>query len=138
MLSRRPGGTTGKKAPPKAEQDPAGATVDEWKATLQDARGYAWASGDLNPIHLSGLTARLFGFKQPLIHGMWSLTRIAGRHAAHAAGPKTELYCEFKLPLLLPGKALLKHWPDGEGVGFKLLDGSGEKPHVTGWLRPHE
>ncbi len=134
MLSRRPGGSTGKKTPPTPVAEAAGTTSDDWRATLSDARSYAWASGDLNPIHLSGVTARLFGFKQPLIHGMWSLSRIAGRHADQAAKPQCELYGEFKLPLLLPGKAMLKHWRDGQGVGFRLLDGSGEKPHVTGWL----
>lgn len=134
MLSRRPGGSTGKKAQPKPDAEVAGTSTDGWRVTIADARRYAWVSGDLNPIHLSTATARLFGFKRPLIHGMWSLSRIAGRHAELAARPGAELYCEFKLPLLLPGKAQLKHWQDAQGISFKLADGAGEKPHVTGWL----
>ena len=36
-------------------------------------RRYAKISGDYNPIHLSKLSAGLFGFKQPIAHGMHTL-----------------------------------------------------------------
>ncbi|MDN5874434.1 MAG: hypothetical protein L0H29_08655, partial [Sinobacteraceae bacterium] len=38
-------------------------------------RRYARVSGDYNPIHLYPLTARLFGFKRAIAHGMWSAAR---------------------------------------------------------------
>ena len=40
------------------------------------ARSYANLSGDYNPIHLFTWSARLFGFKQPIIHGMWTKARV--------------------------------------------------------------
>jgi acyl dehydratase len=40
------------------------------------ARSYARLSGDYNPIHLFTWSARLFGFKQPIIHGMWTKARV--------------------------------------------------------------
>ena len=40
-------------------------------------------SGDVNPIHLSGLTAKAFGFKRAIAHGMWVKARALGR----AVGP---------------------------------------------------
>jgi hypothetical protein len=33
---------------------------------------YAKVSGDLNPIHLFKWLAKLFGFKQNIVHGMWT------------------------------------------------------------------
>ena len=38
-------------------------------------RRYAAISGDYNPIHLGALSAKLFGFKQAIAHGMWSKAR---------------------------------------------------------------
>lgn len=139
MLSRRPGGTQGKKPPPQLAVEAPGAISEPWRVSPTVARAYAWASGDLNPIHLSPVTAKLFGFPRALAHGMWSLSRIAGRHQAVSSRPMTELYAEFKLPLFLPGEAVHQFWPEPNGgLSFKLLDGKGEKPHVTGSLKRHE
>ena len=39
-------------------------------------RRYAGVSGDPNPIHMYAVTARLFGFKSAIAHGMWSYARV--------------------------------------------------------------
>lgn len=52
----------------------------EWaRYTLpEDAgRAYARLSGDANPIHLWAWSARLLGFRQPIIHGLHTLGRVA-------------------------------------------------------------
>lgn len=46
-----------------------------WRVPEDLGRRYAAATGDWNPIHLHALSARLFGFKRAIIHGMWSLAR---------------------------------------------------------------
>ena len=54
------------------------ATLNEftrWKAPADIGRRYARVSGDYNPIHLSALTARLFGFPQAIAHGLWNKAR---------------------------------------------------------------
>ena len=38
-------------------------------------RRYAKVSGDVNPIHLHPLGARLFGFRGAIAHGMWTKAR---------------------------------------------------------------
>ena len=38
-------------------------------------RSYAASSGDYNPWHLYGATAKLFGFRKAIAHGMWSLSK---------------------------------------------------------------
>ncbi|MEP1447066.1 MAG: MaoC/PaaZ C-terminal domain-containing protein [Paraglaciecola sp.] len=43
-----------------------------WQLKGNLGRRYAKVSGDFNPIHVSKWTAKLFGFKQHIIHGMWT------------------------------------------------------------------
>jgi len=48
-------------------------------------RRYSRVGGDINPIHLFDVTAKLFGFDRAIIHGMWTLARcvaeLGGREA---------------------------------------------------------
>src|SRR3954468_2939139 len=48
-----------------------GRPVATWRGADDAGRRYAKVSGDVNPIHLSGLTAKAFGFKRAIAHGMW-------------------------------------------------------------------
>ncbi|MFT6399499.1 MAG: fatty acid synthase, partial [Bradymonadia bacterium] len=53
--------------------DCPGQIADHAPADLGD---FAWASGDMNPIHVSPTFARLAGFAEPIVHGMWSASRL--------------------------------------------------------------
>lgn len=66
------------------------------------------ASGDFNPIHLSAISARLFGFPRAIAHGFWNKARTLAELQQHlpAAGP--ELSVRFQQPLLLPGAVTLQ------------------------------
>ena len=57
-------------------QSPAWIKQEKLTLTPQIAREYAAVSGDYNPIHLHWLTAKPFGFKAPIIHGMYSVARM--------------------------------------------------------------
>ena len=57
---------------PSAEQPPATAT---WNLPGDLGRRYASVSGDINPIHMHPLSARLFGFPSAIAHGMWTKAR---------------------------------------------------------------
>ena len=67
-------------------------------------RRYAKISGDYNPIHLFALTARLFGFKRPIAHGMWTLARTISLVPIQQAQAITEVNCRFKRPVFLPSQ----------------------------------
>lgn len=135
MLSRGKGKGKGKKSNNNAPSS-TDAKIDEyqrWDLQGNLGRKYAKISGDFNPIHLYGCTAKLFGFKQPIIHGMWSLARAA------AALEKTISYpvkydVSFKLPVLLPNSVIFAQSENDSGVHFKLLDKNAEKPHLSGEL----
>ena len=57
-----------------------------WTLPLHAGRHYAALSGDWNPIHLWGWSARLFGLRQPIIHGAHSMARARPNWSAWAAG----------------------------------------------------
>ncbi|GGW86024.1 MaoC/PaaZ C-terminal domain-containing protein [Alteromonas halophila] len=89
---------------------PAGDVAGELDADAGIGRRYARVAGDINPIHLSAVSARLFGFKSALAHGMWSLAAAASnivdeQHNHSAKGVIEALSCSFHKPLLLPGSA---------------------------------
>jgi acyl dehydratase len=102
-----------------------------WRLPADLGRRYAAVSGDYNPIHLTALTARMFGFKRPIAHGWWLLARMLAEldHEVPAAG---ELEARFVSPVYLPGAATFESGPQGGATRFVLR---GREPHVSGSLR---
>ena len=105
--------------------------------TRQDLVNYAGVSGDLNPIHVADLTARPFGFRAAIAHGMWSMARCAAEidRAVPASVPRV-LEVQFRKPVFLPSWLSLRSARCGSGAQFALLDAQGERLHLAGSLRP--
>jgi len=97
-------------------------------------RRYGAVSGDRNPIHLSALSAKLFGFRRAIAHGMWTQARAAACLLPDRPLEQASLQVEFKTPLFLPGKATLWTHRTASGAQFEVRDGKGQKPHVRGQL----
>lgn len=111
-------------------------TQERWNLAANLGRRYARVSGDSNPIHLFSVTAKLFGFKQHIAHGMWSKARIAATLAPYLQGDKIELVTDFKLPVFLPSQVEL-HWNEFSETAtasteFELRNIKGDKTHVAG------
>jgi hypothetical protein len=98
-------------------------------------RRYGFISGDVNPIHMSDLTARAFGFPKAIAHGMWSLARLASDFEPARFDGGCELNVGFKLPIYMPAWLMLQRWDIENGEAFALRDAQGEKPHLTGTLK---
>jgi MaoC dehydratase-like protein len=98
-------------------------------------RRYGFISGDVNPIHMSDLTARAFGFPKAIAHGMWSLARLASDFEPAQFDGGCELSVNFKLPIYMPSWLMLQRWSIENGTGFALRDAQGEKPHLAGTLK---
>ena len=98
-------------------------------------RSYGRVSGDVNPIHLSALTAKFLGFKEPIAHGMWTKARALAVLMPREAVDQAEVIVEFKTPLFLPARASL--WANrGEGEAiFEVRNAKGDKPHLRGQVR---
>ena len=90
----------------RGEQPPAiptGQAAAKWSLPGGLGRTYGLASGDINPIHMSAVTAKAMGFPQAIAHGMWTYARVLGAIGPVTSGPCTS-HVWFKKPVLLPGK----------------------------------
>lgn len=96
--------------------------VRQWDLKSNFGRAYAAISGDYNPIHLYGFTAKLFGFPHGCImHGMWSIgacvaeiipgDAIKATASAVSSSPLAEVYVELKMPMYLPARPVLVSKP---------------------------
>jgi acyl dehydratase len=110
-------------------------------------RRYARVSGDYNPHHLSDVTARLIGFNQAMVHGMWSLARtLACLEKAMPLVPPFSVDAAFKLPVFMPatlqlGYKQVVHGHKTRRIVFDLRDAATFRPHlkgrVTGFEKEH-
>jgi acyl dehydratase len=92
---------------------------------------YARVSGDFNPIHLTARTASMFGFKQAVAHGMWSL----GAAADQLPAERIQVDTQFKLPVYLPSEALARTWPVEGGVDIAMCTMRGDRLHLAMQVR---
>ena len=98
-------------------------------------RRYAAVSGDRNPIHLSGVGARLFGIRGPIAHGMWMKARCLAAFE-ELLGQPARYAVSFKQPLRIPARAGLASVRRGDGLDFALRGGDGDRIHLTGSIEP--
>lgn len=69
------------------------------------SRRYARVSGDWNPIHLGWAGARLFGYRRPIAHGMWTLARTLALVGLDRGTAGETFDAAFQAPFYLPGTA---------------------------------
>jgi acyl dehydratase len=117
---------------PVGELDRAAA---QWRLPEDAGRRYAKVSGDVNPIHLSGLTAKAFGFKRAIAHGMWvearALAALSGRLPDALA-----VDVAFRKPVFLPSTVTLSTAPVGGGWDVAVRNASTGTEHLVGTVRP--
>ena len=137
FLARRRGAGAKDVREPKPVPNPR-VELRSFRAAAGLGREYGWLAGDLNPIHVSDLSARMFGFRAAIAHGMWSLARCASEFPDEFLQRSCEYSVHFKLPIFLRSWVLLESWPGDAGLEFTLRDAQGDKPHLSGSLRPLE
>lgn len=117
----------------EAEQLPAAAT---WRLPGDLGRRYGSISGDINPIHMHSLTARLFGFPSAIAHGMWTKARCL----AALAGRLPDAFAveaSFRRPILLPATVEFAEASADDGsVRFAVRDANKGTPHLDGSVSP--
>jgi acyl dehydratase len=106
-----------------------------WDVPGDIGRRYAAVSGDRNPIHLHALTARLFGQKAAIAHGMWTKARCLAALEPHLPDAFT-VEVAFKLPVLLPAAVAFATWTEDGERHLSLRDARSGKPHLTGRVSP--
>ena len=87
----------------------------------------------------SAPSAKLFGFRQAIAHGLWTKARALAAMLPRQPIGQAEVMVEFKTPLYLPGRASL--WSTRQVKGkqphnaiFEVRNAKGDKPHLRAQL----
>lgn len=127
----------------KPDQQPAERTVEEplqqsplssWNAPANIGRRYARIAGDYNPIHMFGVTAKLFGFPRAIAHGLWNKGRALAELDKRLPKAGYEVGVRFQKPVLLPSQVHL-HASDAADSGQFSLTGDKGQSHFSGYWR---
>lgn len=128
-------------APPPKSNEPATLPTypskEEWQLPANLGRRYAAISGDSNPIHLFAFSAKLFGFKGHIAHGMWTKARTIAALYDQLDSDACKIVIDFKLPVFLPAKIQLNYEQttseqQKSEIVFDVRDQAGTKPHMKG------
>ncbi|WP_324649349.1 MaoC/PaaZ C-terminal domain-containing protein [Georgenia sp. H159] len=116
-------------------EDGAGDVVALWSLGADTGKRYAEVSGDRNPIHVSRVGAKVFGFPRPIAHGMYTASRALAQ-VARFRGDAFTWDVEFAKPVLLPGRVALSVDTAGEGVRYTGRHPRSGKLHFSGSVTP--
>ena len=109
--------------------------VAQWKAPADIGRQYAKVSGDYNPIHLSAVSAKLFGFPTAIAHGLWNKARTLAALADHLPTANVDIAVQSQKPVRLPSEVTLIASAAGSSGDFQLM-GAGDLEHMVGHWSP--
>lgn len=130
-LARMSSGEKKSSSSPRPEL-PKHSTHEGWTLNEDLGRQYAKVSGDSNPIHLYATTAKLFGFKGHIAHGMWTKARAIAALVRNIKSDAIEVSVSFKLPVFLPSDIELHHTRKDNRIDFDVRDTEGKKMHMQG------
>lgn len=100
------------------------------RVPADQGRQYARVSGDFNPIHMHAVSAKLFGFKRAIAHGMWTLARCLGEVHDDLPASPCFLEVDFKRPVLLPSSVLITSRRGGAELSVDVKQAHGSAPHL--------
>lgn len=130
ILKRGPSGEGGGAGRGASDDEPLPVTAT-WRLSGDLGRRYGAVSGDLNPIHIHSVSARLLGFPAAIAHGMWTKARCLA-----ALGPglpdRFTVQVSFRKPILLPATVDFSEQADEGGVLFAVRGAGKGTPHLDG------
>jgi acyl dehydratase len=106
-----------------------------WTLRSGLGRRYARVSGDANPIHLSALTARPFGLRRPIAHGMWTLARSIAA-VANRLPDRYTVDASIRRPIELPGTVRFGASTRDGRLEFGVSSADGGVTHLVGRATP--
>ncbi len=117
-----------------SDSEPPDDPDDVWEVPDDVGRRYGMVSGDVNPIHMHPLPAKLFGFPSAIAHGMWLKARCLG--ALEDRLPESlNVEAQFKKPLVLPAEVAFESGRSGQRIDFAARDAESGSSHLTGQAR---
>jgi acyl dehydratase len=121
---------SGEAKPSDAEPEDLPVTAT-WRLPGDLGRRYGSVSGDMNPIHIHPLTARLFGFPTAIAHGMWTKARCLAALGPHLPD-RFRVEVSFRRPILLPATVEFSERRDQTGMTFAVMGAGKHTPHLHG------
>lgn len=110
-------------------------TAGLWRLPADLGRRYAAVSGDVNPIHLSALAARAFGFPRAIAHGMWTHARtLAALQSRLPDSYRADV--RFGKPVLLPSTVRFAAAGSDGAYAARLSDRPGRRTFVSMTVGP--
>jgi acyl dehydratase len=106
-----------------------------WVLPAGTGRAYGAISGDRNPIHLSALAAKAFGFPRAIAHGMYT----AARALAEVGSARGETYrwtVAFGKPVLLPSTVDVAITHEEAGFIYSAWHAGRRQRHFRGEVTP--
>ncbi|ALH95922.1 MaoC family dehydratase [Acinetobacter equi] len=103
--------------------------VADWYVSENTGRRYALVSGDFNLIHIHAVTAKAFGFKQAIAHGMWSNAKAL---SSLALPEKYKADVFFRLPIFLPSDIQFLKAEEADVTHILIQSLKNKKPHMVG------
>lgn len=108
----------------------SGPLLAQWTLDPAAGRRYAGLSGDWNPIHLYGWSARLMGMRAPIIHGMHTLAKACAALEHDSSCRAARVDCRFRAPIALGSPVTLRAQPASGAFAVE----AGGKSAVTGTI----
>ncbi|MEM7510145.1 MAG: MaoC/PaaZ C-terminal domain-containing protein [Bacteroidota bacterium] len=128
-----------KKSPKKEKAIPEIASLlnqERLELDLSSARKYAAISGDKNPIHTSSFLAKMFGLKNAIMHGWYSVCLAEKKFEKFSQTRIEEISVHFISPISLPSRSTLKFGKTKtEEISFQVRHDPDEKVLLYGELR---
>jgi len=107
-----------------------------WNVPKEMGWRYAKITGDYNPIHISRVMAKFFGFKRDIIHGMWSGARCLAHLPSPDSAEPIRADLLFKGPVFMESDVAMKYAERDRGHAFDLYCGDNPRPVIRGAIRP--
>jgi MaoC like domain len=129
----KPPGAPSDPSRPNRDLGPQTGAISQVRVPDDIGRRYGAVSGDRNPIHLHKLTAKAFGFRSAIAHGMW----LKARALAALEGRLPDAYTvevAFKLPVLLPATIGIAAAEADNGWNLDVRNVTSGKPHLAGTI----
>lgn len=108
--------------------------VATWRLPAGLGRQYARVAGDVNPIHLSALSAKALGFPRAIAHGMWTHARALAAVQSRLPG-SYEVDTRFLKPILLPSTVVLRAALGQGSADLAVTDREGSRRHLSMQVR---
>jgi acyl dehydratase len=136
LLSRGGGDASARDSLPLRDTEPPTGPT-RWRVPADTGRRYAGVSGDRNPIHLYGVTAKAFGFPRPIAHGMWTKARCLAALQGRLTDSFT-VQVAFRKPVLMPTTVVFGWKERADDVSaFGVSSARDGSPHLVGAVTPH-